>query len=196
MAVNPITGINFAVDRFVIRKNGELTNMNSPWGRIDGGPMVGGLPLGEEWFWKQAPAERQAYDHRYQITSAWECVPSDPPAAEGWPTGVYRETVTAMLLPPDELKAQVDQQKMAANASVYPPTDKDAQAALVADALARRAAGTATDLDTVILARHDARIADLRRNEERALELYADIDAGRPYDILAGWYYGDTTLAP
>lgn len=191
---NPQTGIDFESDRFVIRKDGVLTNMNAQWGRLDGGPMVGGLPAGEEWFIKRAPddEERAKYDHRYAINSEWSCVPYDPPSALGYPTGEYSERVTGIMRPPAELKLQVDTEKMAANECVYPPADKDASAALLADALSR---ATKDAVDLAVIARHNARLAAMRQNEARALALYADIDAGRTYDILAGWTYAAAATA-
>lgn len=193
MAANPLTGIDFDKDRFVIRTGGEITNFSAQWLALEGAPVEGGFPPGQEWFKKLPEASRSAYDHRYSVTGTWNCVLASPPAAVGYPHGVYSETITADIRSPDELKAQVDAMRIDANNSVYPPVDKDAQSALVEDANKRTAAGTATTVDEAILARHASRMDLMRQNEARAMELYADIDAGRAYDLTVGWQRGENS---
>lgn len=211
MAVNPDTGIDFNTDRFVIRRDGVLVNMNAPWLRLDGGPVVGGLPVGDEYFWKQPAGDRSAWDHRFSVNGEWQCVAHSPALPSGYPTGEYRETLTAVFRPAAELKAQVDAQRRTANSTIYPEGDDPSERALVDEARTRQAQGIADTRDLAVLQRHAGKVDLLKQNEDRAAALYAAIDAmwaaidigveyddlnfPAPYDITDGWQYGEGVVA-
>lgn len=208
---NPITGINYDTDRFVVFKDGAPTTFDAKWGRLDGGPIVGGLPAGQTIFWVQPEADRSIYDHRLVVTGRRAATPYSPAKPEGWPTGTWDETLTVEFRPAAELKAQVDAARRRANSTVYPDGDQPAEQALVDNARANIASGTADTTDSAVMARHEAKVDLMKQNETRAAELYAAIDdlhaaitAGllptdpsfpAPYDITEGWKYGDGQVA-
>lgn len=190
MAANPETGIDFYSDRFVVIKNGVITNYMASWPRLDGGPVAGGLPADEQWFKRCAPADRSIYDHRFSITSTWDGLPADPPAAEGHPTGEWKEVLSAVLRPEMELKQQVDAACQAANVTIHPESADPSYQVRVSRAITRKMNGTHTEEDTALLVALDEKADLLQQNEVRRAELYANIEAGEEYDLTVGWLYG------
>jgi hypothetical protein len=94
------------------------------------------------------------------------------------------------LRPLAELNGIIDAAKKAANNTIYPDGDDPAGRVLVEDARARVAAGTAGIIELAILAEHDARLFDMKENEQHAMNLKTAAAAGEGFDPTQGWRYG------
>lgn len=112
MALNPTTGIDYEVDRFVIRlvSTNQIINTNAQWPRLDGAAVSGANP--DRAYFKKVAGDRPDADHRFSVTETFSCVPFDPAVdpADGLPVGEYKPEYSALPLPIEDLKRQIDDQ--------------------------------------------------------------------------------------
>ena len=108
MALNPTTGIDPEIDRFVIWRpsTSQYTNMNATWPRTDGGQIVGANPDFE--YYKKVESSQPDVDHRYRVTSEYGKTAITPTPAVGLPQGTYSAQHSVTKRDIAELKAQVE----------------------------------------------------------------------------------------
>lgn len=186
--INPTTGIDAAIDRFVIFRvsTNQITNMNATWPRTDGGPLVGANP--DFRYFKKVVSTPPDIDHRYTLTTTTGMVNATPTAPEGHPFGTYETIYEPVKLPVADLKAQVDTEFQRQVRDQFPAVEDPSRLLLAAGALARKQDGATltTEQDAIIdavKANEDA----IKQIETRRQALYAAIDADQDYDITAGW---------
>lgn len=195
MALNPETGIDPAVDRFVQVNAPDLglfdvanpatynvTNFNAVWPRADGAALSGANP--NIIYFKKVNTEKPVVDHRYVIITTPTLTLSDPAPAAGLPVGEYGQIHTPQKQSVEVLKAQVETAFQAELRKRFPDSANPAVLLEAADAITRSQAGASltaeqqTTLDTVT-AVGDA-VAQLRAKQA---EFNAAIDADLDYDI-------------
>lgn len=188
MTLNVTTGIDPAVDRFVIWRvsTSQFTNMNATWPRTDGGAIVGGNP--DFQYFKKVTSTPPDYDHRFTLETEFGKVPTTPTPAEGLPVGTYEAVYTLVKLPVEDLKIQVENEFQHQLTLQFPQTNNPAVLIEAADALARKDSGAV--LTEEQQAKIDAilGVGDvLSQLRARQAELNAAIDADEDYDITIGW---------
>jgi len=193
MAVNPLTGIDAAVDRFVKFMPGQENSVhtNEVWPRLDGGPISGGFQDGSKWY-KKVTVPPPVTDHRYSVNSPVGKVEADPPAAPGYPSGTWQAVHTLVLRPLEELIAQIETQYQLEVAKRLPATQDRPVISLAAKAMIKKIqGGVLTDaeqalLDTATLngdgvaqlvARRDELIAAATANEDYDITDWPDVSA-------------------
>jgi hypothetical protein len=188
MAVNPTTGINPLVDRFMLYRmsTSQIVNMNTAWPRTDGGPLVGANP--DLRYFKRVTATRPDVDHRYTVTTEWTIHQIDPLPDASLPAGEYRESHEPVKLSNDELKAQIETEFQRQVAMQFPSSQNPALLLQAADVIVRKQSGaTLTDAQQAVL---DAitPIGDaLTQLVARRDALLAAVDDNEDYDITEGW---------
>lgn len=152
MAVNPETGIDPVVDRFVIYRPStqQYTNMNATWPRVDGGQIVGANPDFE--YYKKVEGDRPDTDHRFTVSSVSGRVPFDPVPAVGLPQGEFKPVYTITKLPLPDLIAQIETAFQQQVRTQFPDTDNPSTLILAAKAIAKKQSGaTLTTEENAIL---------------------------------------------
>jgi hypothetical protein len=158
MALNSTTGIDPAVDRFVIWRAStqQYTNMNATWPRIDGGQIVGANPDFE--YYKKVDAAQPDVDHRYTITSEFGRTAITPTPAVGLPQGTYSAQYSLVKRELPELLAQIDSEYERQVRLQIPQTSTNAAVALVGGLVIRKQSG-----------------ATLTADEQSLLDQYVDV---------------------
>lgn len=188
MAVNPATGIDPAVDRFMLYRmsTSQIINMNAAWPRTDGGPLVGANP--DMRYFKRVASARPEVDHRYTVTTTWTIYEVDPLPDASLPAGEYRESHEPVKLSNDELKAQIETEFQRQVALQFPSSQNPALLLQAADVIVRKQSGaTLTEAQQAVL---DAitPIGDaLTQLVARRDALIASVDSNEDYDITEGW---------
>lgn len=188
MALNPTTGIDPEVDRFVIYRTSasQYTNMNATWPRVDGGPLVGANP--DFRYYKKVSVEAPDVDHRFTTTTTYGKTDTAPAPAEGLPVGTYSAVYDLVKLPVEDLKRQVLDETKRQFSMKFPQTDSIMELSEVADALSRRDAGLSLTTTQQSILNNMLGVGDfVSQLRARQAELNAAIDADEDYDILAGW---------
>lgn len=188
MAVNEITGIDPAVDRFAIWRvsTESFINLSATWPRVDGGPLVGGNP--DFKYYKRVASEAPDADHRFTVSDSWEKVEASPAPPEGHPAGTYEQTYAVVRLPEEDLKLQVDAEFQRQVRLQFPDSENPATIIEAAGVIARKQAGTPITaaqqalLDSFI--GMEDQISYMRARQEA---LHAAIEADEDYDITTGW---------
>lgn len=141
MAVNPETGIDRDVDRFVIKlaSSGEVINFDAQWPRLDGGALVGANP--DYRYYKRITSEPPQIDHRYELQSAEVYTDLTPAPGEGLPVGTYEVVQTPVKLDLNTLLAQIETAFQQQVREQFPDTENPATLLLAAKALAKRQVG-------------------------------------------------------
>ena len=188
MAVNPTTGIDPVVDRFVIWRVSTLqfTNMNATWPRTDGGELVGANP--DFQYFKKVVGTPPDVDHRFTMTTEYGKVAITPAPAAGLPQGTYEAQYTLTKLSTADLKAQVDTEFQKQVRTQFPAVEDPSRLLLAAGALARKQDGATLTADQeAIIAAVKVNEDAIKQIEARRQALYAAIDADEDYDITDGW---------
>lgn len=186
--INPTTGIDAAVDRFVIFRvsTNQITNMNATWPRTDGGPLVGANP--DFRYFKKVNSTPPDIDHRYTLTTTTGMVNATPAAAEGHPYGNYETIYEPVKLPVADLKRQVLDETKRQFSMRFPQADSIMELSEVADALSRRDAGLSLTTAQQAILGNMLGVGDfVSQLRARQAALNAAIDADEDYDITAGW---------
>jgi hypothetical protein len=191
---NPDTGVRYydepgaregqSVDLFVPVRGEEATNPGGArWPNLFGLPYDG---TQIRFYLKGQPQVRE-YDPAIFFEEAnWGPVDYSNPKAGG-PVGTWEETLEVKRRPVEELLNQVEAARLQANARLYPSNEDPMLAVLLAEAIRRDQEGTATATMVDLLQRHQSLVAAGYANIERAAELKAQIEAGQPFDLSAGW---------
>ena len=188
MAVNPTTGIDPVVDRFVIWRvsTSQFTNMNATWPRTDGGELVGANP--DFQYFKKATGSPPDADHRFTMTTQYGKVPTVPVPEAGLPQGTYEAQYTLTKLSTADLKAQVDTEFQKQVRTQFPAVEDPSRLLLAAGALARKQDGATLTADQeAIIDAVKVNEDSIKQIEARRQALYAAIDADEDYDITDGW---------
>jgi hypothetical protein len=172
------------VDLFVPVRGEEATNPGGArWPNLFGLPYDG---TQIRFYLKGQPQVRE-YDPAIFFEEAnWGPVDYSNPKAGG-PVGTWEETLEVKRRPVEELLNQVEAARLQANARLYPSNEDPMLAVLLAEAIRRDQEGTATATMVDLLQRHQSLVAAGYANIERAAELKAQIEAGQPFDLSAGW---------
>lgn len=195
ISTNPDTGVRYydepghplneqSVDLFVTMRGDQVINAGGTrWPYINGMP----IPDPDLRFYLRGEPKVRAYDTRvfYEVAS-WGPV-DYPNPLPGGPAGTWEETLTEHLRPIPELLNQVESLRLQANARLYPSNEDPMLGVLLAEAIRRDSEGTATTVMQELLARHQGLVDAGFDNMERARELNAQIQAGQPFDLSAGW---------
>lgn len=188
MAVNPTTGIDPVVDRFVIWRvsTNQFTNMNATWPRTDGGELVGANP--DFQYFKKTAGSPPDVDHRFTMTTEYGKVAITPAPAAGLPQGTYEAQYTLTKLLVADLKAQVDTEFQKQVRTQFPAVEDPSRLLLAAGALARKQDGATLTADQEeIIDAVKVNEDSIKQIEARRQALYAAIDADEDYDITDGW---------
>ncbi len=188
MALNPTTGIDPVVDRFVIWRvsTSQFTNMNATWPRTDGGELVGANP--DFQYFKKVAGTPPDVDHRFTMTTEYGKVAITPAPAAGLPQGTYEAQYTLTKLSTADLKAQVDTEFQKQVRTQFPAVEDPSRLLLAAGALARKQDGATLTADQeAIIDAVKVNEDSIKQIEARRQALYAAIDADEDYDITDGW---------
>ena len=184
MAVNPITGIDAAVDRFVIFRvsTNQITNMNATWPRTDGGPLVGANP--DFRYFKKVVSTPPDIDHRYTLTTTTGMVNATPAAPEGHPFGTWETIYEPVRLPLEDLIAQIETEYQRQVRLQFPETENPSTIVNVGGILIKQQQGAVlTTEETATLARFVAVRDNLVQLAERREEFVAAATADQDYDL-------------
>lgn len=184
MAVNPTTGIDPTVDRFVIWRvtSQQYTNMNASWPRVDGGQLVGANPDFE--YYKKVDRTPPDIDHRYTLTTTFGRVETTPKPAVGLPQGTYEAQFELVKLPLPDLIAQIETEYQRQVRLQFPETENPSTIINIGGILIKQQAGAVltqaeqTSLSAFIGVRD--KIAQLA---VRRAELVAAATANQDYDL-------------
>src|SRR6056297_2525937 len=189
VTVNPETGIDADVDRFVVFPAGSdvSSHNNATWPRFDGGPISGGFVNGEKWY-KKVESTPPTSDHRYTRTTTWGRVEADPAAASDYPAGTWEATHAVVRRPAEELKLQVDAEFQRQVRMTFPDSENPATIIEAAGVIARKQAGSPITTEQQTLLDSFIGMEDvIQTMRARQLALYAAIDADEDYDQTTGW---------
>jgi hypothetical protein len=147
MALNTETGIDPAVDRFVIKlvSTGQVINHNAVWPRSNGGAIEGGNP--DYQYYKRVNNTPPDIDHRYELATEDVFTLLSPVPAEGLPVGTFGTTYTPVKLPLNTLLAQIETAFQQQVRQQFPDTENPATLLLAAKALAKRQEGGVLTVD-------------------------------------------------
>jgi len=184
MALNTETGIDQAVDRFVIKlaSTGAIINYNAQWPRLDGAAISGGNP---DWkYYKRVANTPPDIDHRYELSTEDVFTDITPTPAEGLPVGTFGTVYTPVKLELNTLLAQIETAFQQQVRQQFPDTENPATLLLAAKALAKRQTGGVLTADeeaslsavTVVGDKVDQLVA-------RRQELMDAAEADQDYDL-------------
>lgn len=191
---NPNTGVRYydeqgpregrSVDLFVPVRNEVPTNpRGTNWPVLFGGafddPQL-------KFYLLTKPQVREYDSQMFTEQATWSAIDYQDPMPGG-PAGTWEETLTVLPRPQEELLNQVEAYRLQANSRLYPSNEDPMLGVLLAEATRRDQEGTATSPMIELLQRHQALVESGIRNMERAAELRAQIKAGQPFDLSAGW---------
>ena len=173
-----------SVDLFVPLRGDVPTNPGGTrWPNLFGLPYDG---TDLRFYLRGEPKVREYDPQIFYEVATWGPVENASPKPGG-PAGTWEETLEVHRRPVEELLNQVEAARLQANARLYPSNEDPMLSVLLAEAIRRDGEGTATIFMQELLTRHQALVAAGFQNMERAAELKAQIKAGQPFDISAGW---------
>jgi len=184
MAVNPTTGIDRDVDRFVVFLPGQTNsvNTNAQWPRLDGGPISGGFPNGDQYY-KKVTVEPPAYDHRYSLNTTFGKVDTVPTPPPGYPVGTWQASYELVLRPLETLLDQIESAFQAEVRKQFPDTENPATLLLAAKALAKRQTGVVLTAEEITSLDAITSVGDaVDQLVARRQELINSATAGEDYD--------------
>lgn len=141
MALNTETGIDQAVDRFVIKSasTGAILNYNAQWPRLDGAALVDANP--DLKYYKRIANTPPDIDHRYELQNEDVFTDITPSPAEGLPVGTFGTVYTPVKLELNTLLAQIETAFQQQVRQQFPDTENPATLLLAAKALKKRQDG-------------------------------------------------------
>jgi len=200
MAVNPNTGIDPEVDRFLYveafdaatfdpddKSTYRVLDYNESW-RADGEARNGANPRFMRF--KKLPPEELSGDHRYTIvtTPVMIVTGSLPITDSSLPVGTYQITKAAVKLDAADLKLQVDTEFQQRVRLAFPDSENPATIIEAAGVIARKQNGSPITTKQQALLDSFVGMEDaISAMRARQVELYAAIDADEDYDITEGW---------
>lgn len=147
MALNTETGIDQAVDRFVIKlaSTGAIINFNAQWPRLDGAAISGGNP---DWkYYKRVANTPPDIDHRYLLSTEDVFTDTTPTPLEGLPVGTFGTVYTPVKLELNTLLAQIETAFQEQVRMQLPDVGDPATLRQAASALAKRHTGAVLTAD-------------------------------------------------
>jgi hypothetical protein len=184
MALNPTTGIDPAVDRFVIWRAStqQYTNMNATWPRTDGGQIVGANPDFE--YYKKVDAAQPDVDHRYTITSEFGRTAITPTPAVGLPQGTYSAQYSLVKRDLPELLAQIETEFNRQVLIQFPQSENPTRILLGLGILTKQQSGAAlTAEETALLSTGTATSDKVAQLIARKQEMIDAATADEDYDL-------------
>lgn len=191
MAVNPNTGIDPEVDRFVVFNTAQQTRTseNAKWPRTDGEAVGGGT--GVDKYYKKINTPAPTYDHRFYLVSEWGALTDYDPVvetSEGLPVGTTTLVHTVTKYDNETLKRQVDDEFQRQVRLQFSDVDNPARLVEAAGVLARKqAGGTLTTEQKALLDSFVGFEDAVRQMRARVTELYSAIENNETYLITEGW---------
>lgn len=184
MALNPTTGIDAEVDRFVIKlaSTGAIINYSAVWPRPDGTPIQGGNA--DYKYYKRVANEPPQIDHRYELQSEDVLTDLAPAPAEGLPVGTFGTVYTPVKLPINTLLAQIETAFQQQVRQQFPDTENPATLLLAAKALAKRQEGGVLTIDEEASLNAVTAVGDAVDQLVAARKLFMDAaEADEDYDL-------------
>lgn len=184
MAVNPTTGIDPVVDRFVIWRvsTQQYTNINASWPRVDGGQLVGANPDFE--YYKKVDRTAPDVDHRYTLTTTFGRVETDPKPAVGLPQGTYEAQYELVKLPLADLIAQIETEYQRQVRLQFPETENPSTIINIGGILIKQQAGAVlTNTEQASLNAFVSVRDKIAQLAVRRAELVAAATADQDYDL-------------
>lgn len=183
MALNETTGIDAAVDRFVVKtiSTDQIINFNAIWPRADG--AAAGINA-DHAYYKKVNSEAPPMDHRFypETTNTFTLILPAP--AAGLPVGTYGSTTVAVKRELSELLTQIESEYDRQVRLQLPQTNNNAAVSLVGGLVIRKQSGaTLTAEETALLTQYvdvANKVAQLRT---RYQELIDAATADEDYDI-------------
>lgn len=184
MAVNPTTGIDSVVDRFVIKlaSTGAIINYNAIWPRVDGGQLVGANP--DYKYYKRVTNEQPQIDHRYELQSVDVFTDLAPVPAEGLPVGTFGAAYTPVKLDTNTLLAQIETEYQRQVRLQFPETENPSTIIQVGGILIKQQAGAVlTTAEEALIAAFVATKDKIQQLATRRAELMTACEADEDYDL-------------
>lgn len=184
MALNTETGIDHAVDRFVIKSasTGAILNYNAQWPRLDGAALVGANP--DFKYYKRIANTPPDIDHRYELSSEDVFTDTTPAPAEGLPVGTFGTVYTPVKLELNTLLAQIETAFQQQVRQQFPDTENPATLLLAAKALAKRQTGGVLTADEEASLSAVSSVGDkVDQLVARKQELMDAAEADQDYDL-------------
>ncbi len=183
MAVNETTGIDAAVDRFVVKllSTGQVINQNAVWPRADGG--VAGINPDWQYF-KKIDQPQPPIDHRFTLNTVFGFTLTSPAPSPGLPVGTYGATYTPVKRDLPELLAQIETEYQRQVRLQFPETENPSTIVNVGGILIKQQSGAVlTEAETTTLAAFVAVRDKIVLLAERRQELIDSATADEDYDI-------------
>jgi len=183
MALNETTGIDAAVDRFVVKllSSGQVINQNAVWPRADGG--VAGINPDWQYF-KKVDQPQPPIDHRFTLDTVYGFTLTSPAPAAGLPVGTYGATYTPVRRELPELLAQIETEYQRQVRLQFPETENPSTIVNVGGILIKQQSGAVLiEAETTTLAAFVAVRDKLVLLAERRQELVDAATEDEDYDI-------------
>jgi hypothetical protein len=183
MALNTETGIDAAVDRFVVKllSTNQPINYDAVWPRNDGG--VAGI--NPDWlYFKKVAGNPPPADHRFSVVQEWGFTLTSPAPVAGLPVGTYGPTYTLVKRELPELLAQIETEYQRQVRLQFPETENPSTIVNVGAILIKQNAGAAlTESETATLAAFVTVGDKIAQLATRRQELIDAATADEDYDI-------------
>jgi hypothetical protein len=183
MALNETTGIDPAVDRFVVKllSTGQVINQNAVWPRADGG--VAGINA--DWlYFKKVEQPQPPIDHRFTLDTVYGFTLMSPAPVTGLPVGTYSATYAPVKRELPELLAQIDTEFNRQVLLQFPQSDNPTRILLGLGILAKQQSGAAlTSEETTLLSGGTATSDKVAQLLARKQELVDAATADQDYDL-------------
>jgi hypothetical protein len=183
MALNETTGIDAAVDRFVVKllSTGQPINYNAVWPRTDGG--VAGI--NPDWlYFKKVAGDPPPADHRFSLVQDWGFTLTSPAPVPGLPVGTYGPVYTLVKRELPELLAQIETEYQRQVRLQFPETENPSTIVNVGGILIKQQSGAVlTEAETTTLAAFVSVRDAIVQLATRRQELIDAATADQDYDI-------------
>jgi hypothetical protein len=183
MALNETTGIDAAVDRFVVKllSTNQIINMNAVWPRSDGG--IAGI--NPDWlYFKKVDSESPPMDHRFYPVTTNSFTLTSPAPVAGLPVGTYGATTVATKRELPELLAQIETEYQRQVRLQFPETENPSTIVNVGGILIKQQSGAfLTEAETTTLSAFVAVRDKIVLLAARRQELIDAATADEDYDI-------------
>jgi hypothetical protein len=183
MALNTETGIDAAVDRFVVKtiSTDQTINMNAVWPRA-GGEAAGINP--DHAYYKKVAPEPPPIDHRFTLIAESGFTLLSPAPGPGLPVGTYGTVFTIVKRELPELLAQIETEYQRQVRLQFPETENPSTIVNVGGILIKQQSGAVlTEAETASLAAFVAVRDALVQLAVRRQELIDAATAEEDYDL-------------
>ena len=184
MTFNVTTGIDPAVDRFVIKlaSTGQIINHNASWPRTDGGAIQGSNP--DYQYFKRVANDPPDIDHRYELQTEDVFTLLSPAPAEGLPVGTFGSSYTPVKLDTNTLLAQIETEYQRQVRLQFPETENPSTIIQVGGILIKQQAGAVlTAAEEALIVAFVATKDKIQQLAARRAELMTAAEADEDYDL-------------